>query len=86
MKNWLKKIFGQKEEKKNELFKVVKEGKRTRIYDQKMVKYMESKLSDPTPETLSLLLEKAEKLVITKRETDTSKKEKVPITIGGVTQ
>lgn len=83
MKNWLKKLFGKKDE--SSFFKEVKDGNNVALYDQQTVEYMQSGLPNATQKTLGELLGSAVKLVISKLEVDESKKEKVPITINGAT-
>lgn len=81
MKNWFKNLFGKKEN--TELFKEVREGNNINLYDQTMVEYLESELANPTQDEFIKLIEKSEKIIISKREVNKNKVIKTPITING---
>ena len=85
MKNWFKKTFGKKEEKKNQVFTAVKNESGTSLSDQQTVEYLQSELPNPTQNALSKLIENTESIIISKKEANGNKKEKVPITINGIT-
>lgn len=84
MKNWFKRILGKKEEAKP-MFKEVRNGNQVSLYDQKTVEYMESELPNPSQEAFFKLIKEAEKIIISKTETNTDKVVKIPMSINGET-
>jgi len=76
MKNWLKKIFGKKENEPT--YKVVKKDGATKVYDQLTLEYLNSKLPNPNQAQLAALFDATETLILSRRVQEKNSNRLIP--------